>query len=98
GMMDLARILSLMKSTATNMVRPITAALVAPYTWRFGMPRTEDAPDAMLTIAPFLRLSIAGRNALMVRCIDLTLRSNEKSQSDSEQSSTQPWWTKPAQF
>src|SRR5216684_2742257 len=62
------------------------------------MPRTEDAPDAMLTIAPFLRLSIAGRKALIVRCIDLTLRSKEKSQSCSEQSSTEPWWTKPAQF
>src|SRR5438034_703299 len=62
------------------------------------MPRTEDAPDAMLTIEPLLRLSIAGRNALIVRCIDLTLRSKEKSQSSSEQSSTQPWWTKPAQF
>src|SRR5712692_3946462 len=62
------------------------------------MPRTEDAPDAMLTIEPLLRLSIAGRNALIVRCIDLTLRSKEKSQSSSEQSSTEPWWTKPAQF
>src|ERR1700687_965484 len=62
------------------------------------MPRTEDAPDAMLTIAPFLRLSIAGRKALIVRCMDLTLRSKEKSQSSSEQSSTEPWWTKPAQF
>ena len=32
----------------------------------------------------------------MVRCIDLTLRSKEKSQSSSEQSSTVPWCTKPA--
>src|SRR5437588_7445510 len=62
------------------------------------MPRTEEAPDAILTIAPFLRLSIAGRKLLIVRCIDLTLRSKEKSQSASEQSSTEPWWTKPGQF
>ena len=32
----------------------------------------------------------------MVRCMDLTLRSKEKSQSASEVSSTVPWWTKPA--
>ena len=40
--------------------------------------------------------SIAGRNALMVRCMDLTLRSNEKSKSSSEQSRMVPWCTKPA--
>jgi hypothetical protein len=33
---------------------------------------------------------MAGRKALMVRCIDLTLRSKEKSQSCSEQPSTLP--------
>ena len=32
----------------------------------------------------------------MVRCIDLTLRSKEKSQSSSEQSRIVPWCTKPA--
>src|SRR3954451_5328913 len=60
------------------------------------MPRTEDAPEAMLTIDPPPRSSMPGRNARMVRCMDLTLRSNEKSQSRSEHSSTVPWWTKPA--
>ena len=44
----------------------------------------------MLTIAPAFFSSMPGRNALMVRCIDLTLRSKEKSQSCSEQSSTLP--------
>src|SRR5271170_2763706 len=62
------------------------------------MPRTEDAPEAMLTIDPRPFSSIPGRKARIVRCIDLTLRSNEKSQSASEQSSTLPWWTKPAQL
>src|SRR4051794_398994 len=37
-----------------------------------------------------------GRNARSVRCIDLTLTSNEKSQSSSEHSSAVPWCTKPA--
>src|SRR3954453_14124027 len=60
------------------------------------MPRTEDAPEAMLTIDPPPRSSMPGRNARTVRCMDLTLRSNEKSQSRSEHSSTVPWWTKPA--
>jgi len=32
----------------------------------------------------------------MVRCMDLTLRSNEKSKSSSEQSRMVPWCTKPA--
>src|SRR5215470_14338089 len=50
----------------------------------------------MLTMLPPPPASIAGRNALMVRCMDLTLRSKEKSQSSSEQSMMVPWCTKPA--
>ena len=48
----------------------------------------------MMEPLPFA--SMPGRNALIVRCMDLTLRSKEKSQSSSEQSSTVPWCTKPA--
>src|SRR5438105_2153396 len=50
----------------------------------------------MFTIEPWPLSSMPGRNARIVRCIDLTLRSNEKSQSSSEQSSTVPLCTKPA--
>src|SRR5947209_1885684 len=50
----------------------------------------------MLTIEPPPFASMPGRKARMVRCIDLTLRSKEKSQSASEHSSTVPWCTKPA--
>src|ERR1700688_2551310 len=50
----------------------------------------------MFTIAPLSCSSMPGRNARSVRCIDLTLRSIEKSQSSSEQSSTVPLCTTPA--
>src|SRR3954447_26242805 len=50
----------------------------------------------MLTIEPRPESSMPGRNARSVRCIDFTLRSNEKSQSSSEHSRTVPWCTKPA--
>src|SRR5215471_6817268 len=40
--------------------------------------------------------SMPGRNALIARCMDFTLRSKAKSQSASDVSSTVPWWTKPA--
>src|SRR5262245_55036465 len=56
----------------------------------------EETPDDILMIEPPPFLSIAGRNALMVRCMDLTLRSKEKSQSFSEHSSAVPWCTWPA--
>src|ERR1700733_13063445 len=62
------------------------------------MPRTDEAPEAMLTIDPLPLSSIPGRKARMVRCIDLTLRSNEKSQSASEGVRTVPWGTKPGQL
>ena len=54
------------------------------------MPRTDEAPDAMLTIEPFFFFSIPGRDALMVRSIERTLRSKAKSQSASVASSTVP--------
>src|SRR6202042_828741 len=57
-----------------------------------------EAPLDILMMLPFLAASIAGTKARQVRYIDLTLRSNEKSQSDSEQSRIVPWWTKPAQL
>ena len=47
-------------------------------------------PDAILTIEPAPFSSIPGRKARIKRCIDLTLRSNEKSQSASEVVSTVP--------
>src|SRR5437868_7626033 len=50
----------------------------------------------MFTIEPRPACSMPGRNARSVLCIDLTLMSNEKSQSWSEHSSTVPWCTKPA--
>src|SRR5262245_7478737 len=50
----------------------------------------------MLMMEPRACASMPGRNALIVRCIDFTLRSKLKSQSRSEVSSTVPWWTKPA--
>ncbi len=62
------------------------------------MPRTDEATEATLTIEPPPFSSMPGRNARIVRCIDLTLRSNEKSQSPSEHSSTLPWCTKPTQL
>src|ERR1700754_1363998 len=58
----------------------------------------DDTADEILTMAPAFFASMPGRNALIVRCIDLTLRSNEKSQSCSEHSSTLPWCTWPAQL
>src|SRR5438874_12453537 len=48
GQIALQRTPCTMKSAATDLVRPITAALVALYTARFGTPFTEEAVDAML--------------------------------------------------
>ena len=47
------------------------------------MPRTDEAPDAMLMIEPLPFFSMPGRHALMVRSIERTLRSNAKSHSSS---------------
>ena len=54
------------------------------------MPRTEEAPDAMLTIDPRPFSSMPGSTALIVRCMDRTFRSKEKSQSLSEHSRIVP--------
>jgi len=55
-----------------------------------GTPRIEDAADDMLMIEPPPLFSIPGMKAFIVRCIDFTLRSNEKSMSCSDESSTLP--------
>src|SRR5437016_11993372 len=86
GQIALQRMPRLMKSAATDLVSPITAALVALYTARFGTPLTEEAVEAMLmmdTLRPvaFACSSIFGRNARIVRYIERTLRTKEKSQS-----------------
>jgi hypothetical protein len=47
-------------------VRPITAALLAPYANRLGTPVTLEATDDMLMIDPPPRVSMPGRNARIV--------------------------------
>ena len=54
------------------------------------MPLTEDATEAMLMMLPPPAASMPGRKARIMRYIDLMLRSIEKSQSASAQSSTVP--------
>ncbi len=49
-----------------------------------------EAPLDILMMLPFLAAAIAGMKARQVRYIDFTLRSKEKSQSDSEQSRIVP--------
>src|SRR4051794_32153917 len=95
GQIALQRMPWAIKSAATDLVSPITAALVALYTARFGTPFTEEAVDAMLTIeAPpppcAACSSIFGRNARIIRYIERTLRAKEKSQSSGNTSSTVP--------
>ena len=73
------------------LVSPITAALVAPYTNRFGAPFTEDAAEDMLMMEPPRPAdSMAGNNALVMRYIERTFRSKEKSQSFSSVSRIVP--------
>ena len=61
------------KSAAIALVRPMTAALVAPYAKRLGKPFTDDAIDAMLrmeAVLPGVRASlssIAGSTARVTR-------------------------------
>src|SRR5665213_1408481 len=52
----------------------------------------------MLMMEPPPFLSIAGTKARSTRCIDLTLTSNERSQSASEHSRMLPWCTQPAKL
>ena len=65
GQMALQRMPRLMKSAATALDRPITAALAGSVDIAVGIPRTEDAPDAMLMIEPRPCSSMPGRTALM---------------------------------
>src|SRR5215469_6931128 len=58
----------------------------------------EPTADDMLTIEPRPCSSIAGRKARQVRCIDLTLMSNDRSQSCSEHCRIGPSCTQPAQL
>ena len=58
----------------------------------------EEATEAMLMMLPLPRASIPGSAARMVRIIDVTFRSQVKSQSASLISRILPWWTKPAQL
>src|SRR5204862_2872079 len=86
------------KSAATDFVNPMTAAFVAPYTQRFGIPLMLEAIEATLTIDPPSRSSMPGRTDLIVRYIEVTLRSNDRAQSSGAHSRIVPWCTNPATF
>ncbi len=79
-----------------DFVNPMTAALVAPYTQRFGMPLMLEAIDDTLTIAPPPRSSMRGSTERIVRYIEPTLRSKERVHSSGGHSSIEPWCTNPA--
>ena len=87
-----------MKSAATDLASPMTAALEAPYAQRTGTPFTLDATDAMHTIDPPPRPIMPGSTARTTRYIAFAFRSNEKSQAASSQSRMLPWCTYPAQL
>ena len=73
-----------------DLVMPITAAFVTPYTKRLGTPVTLEATLDMLMMLPWPTLSMAGRKARVMRYIDVTLRSSEKAQAASSQSRIVP--------
>src|SRR3954469_11524833 len=73
GQMALQRMPLPTKSIATDLVKPTIAALVAMYAKRFGTP-LKPAIDEMLMIEAPPASSIFGRNARIVRYIDVTLR------------------------
>ena len=98
GHTALQRMPRLTKSMAMDLVSPITAALLAPYTKRLGMPLMLPATEAMLTIEPPPCSSMRGSNAWIIKYIERTLRLKEKSQSFCVQSRMVPWCTKPAQL
>ena len=54
-----------------------------------------EAIDEILIILPLFSFSILGIIDLIIKYIDLTFTSKEKSQSFSSQSRIVPWWTKP---
>src|SRR5678816_3573209 len=98
GQMALQRMPCATKSAATDLVRPMTAALVAPYAQRSGTPVMEPATDDMLMIEPARAASIAGRNARIMWYIDVTFRPNAASHCAGSMSSTVPLGTDPAQL
>ena len=96
GQIALQRTPWVMKSAATDLVKPITAALVAPYTKRFGAPLMLPATDATLMIEPLPFFNMPGKKALIIRNCERTLSENANSHSSSVQSNTDPACTKPA--
>ena len=91
GQIQLQRIPFEMKSRATDLVRPTTAALVTPYVKRLGAAIFEPSADDMLIIDPPPRSTIPGSAARIVRYIEVTFRSRAKSHSSSVASSAVPW-------
>src|SRR4029450_8722662 len=81
GQIALQRTPRATKSTAIDLVRPMTAALLAPYAKRFGTPVTLDATDDMLTIDPRPRSSIPGRKARIIWNMAVTFTANARAQS-----------------
>jgi hypothetical protein len=63
-----------------------------------GSPFSDEATDAMLMIEPRPFFSMPGMNALDTRNIDFTFTANAWSQSFTEASRIEPWWTMPAQL
>src|SRR5690606_13681200 len=84
------------KSAATDLVRPMTAALLVPYTKRLETPFMLDATEAMLMMEPCRRSIMPGRNTRISRYMARTFSSKEKSQAASSHSRIVPACTKPA--
>ena len=81
GQIALQRIPSLTKSAATHLVRPMTAALEAPYAKRLTTPISELAIDDMLMMLPPPASIIPGRNASHTRKTPRLLTANVLSHS-----------------
>ena len=90
GAIALHLILFLTKSEAIDLVSPIIAAFVAPYTNLFGKPLMLETTDEILIILPELFFNIIGSVDLHIKYIDLILTLNEKSQSFSSHSKIVP--------
>src|SRR5690606_34942791 len=84
------------KSAATDLVRPMTAALLVPYTKRLETPFMLDATEAMLIMEPCRRSIMPGRKARISRYMARTFSSKEKSHAASSHSRIVPACTKPA--
>src|SRR5579875_4147656 len=87
-----------MKSAAIDLVSPITAALVVPYTKRFGTPRTLETTDETLMIEPPPAATMPGSSARVRRYIDPTLSCQACVHCASVQSRIVPACTMPAQL